>query len=446
VTDAPREPCAPWLRPWAWLLDPARRPLLCVILIAIVIGFGVLMVRRATHGSSDFPMGPEYSRRLLLEGENVYETEPAAGTHTKYPPFFFLLLTPLAAAPLWLAALLWYAVNVVLLAASAWWAVAALKPGGTGPPTLAEVLAPLALGLPLVLLNLPIGQANVLVLACVAGGLWLLARRRDLSGGGALAAAVALKLTPALIVAGLGWKRAWRALLGALLALALCWAVLPALVFGPGRAAEVTRSWSRVVLGFVHQGAAAEGRPAIPPGFGYRQTNQSLDAAVHRFLTDVPAVRAKDRREDFFVNVAHLEPEGWVIGAVVKAFAGLLLLALLWLARGTLASTPRLVLGLEVALASIAILVVAPVSWDSHYIALLVPYAVALEAIRRRRPGDRVRAWLVRALAGCVALSLMGTCPYLRAFSVLLFGALVLGVALAMARVAERKAVASSTR
>lgn len=428
---------SPFDRLAAWITTGPRRHVLVVLLVGVAVGLGANMVRRAVKGSSDYPMGIDFTRGLVFEGENVYETHSAGGTHTKYPPFFFVFLAPVAALPFQVGAALWYLLCLVLTGVGAWWAVRAMQPPDTGPPGLGEVLLPIACTGLLVVTNLAIGQVNVLILALVCLGLFLASRRRATPSGLALGVAVALKLTPALLVAGFLWKRAWFVVAGALLALVLCWGVLPAVVFGPERAVALTKSWSQVITGFVESGAGAES----PDGhlIGYRHTNQSLDAAARRFFTTVPAIRADQHGEDFFVNVTKLEPTSKVVDRAVRAISLLLLLGLLWLARGPLRSTDRLALGLEVSLALLVMVVISPIAWDTHFVVLLVPYAAALEVLRRGGTEATLRRWMLRAVVVSIVLVTAGVSSYAKAFSLPLLGTLLLGAALAWARVAERR-------
>ena len=87
------------------------------------------------------------------------------------------------------------------------------------------------------------------------------------------------------------------------------------------------------------------------------------------------------------------------------------------------------------ALSAVVILAIAPISWNSYFVALLIPHAVALEAARRRPAGDALRVWLWRAVGTAFVLTVLGLCPYARTVSVLLLAALLLGAALAAARI-----------
>ncbi len=402
---------------------------LSAILVLVVLGLGANAVRRALKGSSAFDDTMEYAQELVFQRINVYETHATQGTHSKYPPFFFLFTAPLAVLPLGLAAAIWFLLNAVLAAACVVLAVRAFRrPDGAEPPPLLAYALPALLAAVLIVTNLQRGQVNILILFFVCLGIYAFRRGWDLRAGLALGVAVALKLTPALLVAYLLYKRAWKVAIGAGVALVLAWAVLPALVFGPDEAVEVTRSWSRVIASFSEQGVLGEGIE------GVRHTNQSLSAAFYRFFTATPAGAG---RTDFYVNVASI---GHAHAAVtVRVLSIALLLGLAWLVRGPPAPRGDITWGMEISLVLLVILFVSPISWINHYVALIVPYAAALEGMGRSAPQGGESRRLGRATVICAVLTSSSVVLLCLAFSLPLLGAMLLAGALAVARTHRRR-------
>ena len=76
------------------------------------------------------------------------------------------------------------------------------------------------------------GNINLFILFLVIAGLYAFHKGRQLGGGLLLAFAIACKLTPALFVPYLVWKRSWRALVGCSLGLFLFLWVVPSCFLG----------------------------------------------------------------------------------------------------------------------------------------------------------------------------------------------------------------------
>lgn len=139
-----------------------------------------------------------------------------------YPPFFALLVSPLALTAYGAAHDLWYLVNAAALGGFLVWLVrSSPAPAAPAETALAVVLAALAWPS---LFTFGAGQANFLILLLIFGGLLAAERGREAISGLALAAAAAVKLTPALLPAYFLWRRrrriaAWAAAGAAALAL-----------------------------------------------------------------------------------------------------------------------------------------------------------------------------------------------------------------------------------
>lgn len=420
VSDAgPRRPDDRWWPFAARLpLGPRAVRLTAALVAVAVLALGWNAVRRAAQGrSSRFDETTEWSRALVQERENVYATRSSEGTHAKYPPAFFVAVQPFALLPRVPGAALWYALHLLLGGAAVVLAVRAFQ-AGRGPPAWGQVLAVLGLVVAVVITNLSTAQVNLALVFLVALALHLHARGRPLSAGLALGAAVAWKLTPALFLLWFAGRRATRVLLGALLGLVLAAGVLPALVLGPARALETTASWSGVIAHFAQVGALGEGLA------GYRSTNQSLEAGVVRTLSDVPATGGG--------STGHLLALPLATARGIAKGLALGLLALVALRLGRRRASPGAgadgggAAPAEAGLVALLMLLLSPVSWWNHYAALIVPFAAAVETVRRLPPGSprRRRLAVGTLLAGLLLLA--GLVPALLALSLPLLGALLL--------------------
>lgn len=168
---------------------------------------------------------------------------------------------------------IWYAFGVACLLASCHWIALALERASADPRVRALTPAqrrwwvdrtlPLLVCLPAIGSTLSRGQVNIIMLAAIgAMGLALVPRSRPHNGEGDgatvgprpivagvwLAVAACVKLFPGyLVVHALATGR-WRIALGALVGTVGLLVVLPAVVLGPERAAEVNRSFVHAML------------------------------------------------------------------------------------------------------------------------------------------------------------------------------------------------------
>jgi len=288
-----------------------------------------------------------------------------------------------------------------------------------------RVILPYVLTAPVIISNLETGQVNIVMVFLLVVALFLHRQERDLLAGGILGGIIALKLTPALFVLYFAWKGAWRLLAGTAVGLLLCWGLLPLLAFGPGFYADVMEGWLRTVAPFLAEGTIAEGLG------GFRHTNQSLSAAVVRYLTETPAGGG---REDFTVNVATvgLDAARWIVRGLSAAIVAFLA----WIcARGGRSFAARFPLryGLECALVMIAILFLSPISWINHYVYLLFPYGAAVAWLVSRPESAAGWRFVRAAVWVSFALLLTSVSVFFQALSLPFLGAVVLAVGLTVA-------------
>ncbi len=403
--------------------DPAarRRRTVLGIALLVLIGFvGTKAVKRAIAGKgSRYDENVSFSRELVYESKNVYRIHPAQATHTKYPPFYFVYVAPFVPLPTGVGATLWFLVNLAMVLATVWmavrlaWPVNAARP----PPLAAHALVAGAVSW-IILTNLAVSQVNIQIGFFVVLGLWLIRRGREESGGWALMIATMLKLTPALLLVWLLVRRRWLAIRGAAVAFIALWLVI-GVVLGAEFMVEATRAWIDVLIPFAREGVLGEGIG------GVRGTNQSLAAALFRFLTDVPAAT---RIDGFQVNVLTLSFD--TVNTIIRVLNVVLLLGVAWvLGRGPVdVRSSRFVR--EGALLMVLTLVISPITWSNHHITLILPYALGLQAWREAE-GPR-RRMLQHVLGASIGLLLLTSpCRWLQGFGLPLLGVVILGVLLA---------------
>jgi hypothetical protein len=198
-------------------------------------------------------------------------------------------------------------------------------------------------------------------------------RDRAALGGGSLALAISLKAVPLLLLPYLAYRHAWRALAWTGAFLVVLNAAIPAVVYGPARTIAHWRSWRAV--------AAREVNDPVP-GF----SNQSLFAGMKRLLTT-----AGGSRDPVRYAVADWSP-GVLRGAfyVLLGFIGVLLA---WRFRRHPLDWTDPSTAAELAILIGVLVVVDPLAWKAHYVALIMPYTFAWWALRRVPEGRSGRVW-----------------------------------------------------
>lgn len=412
---------------WASVLRALRSPVAKrIYLFLAVVLFLFLwanMVRRAVaHAGSQYDDFVGFSRDLIFRDINVYEEYPEDYTITKYPPFFGFLLAPFVPLPPALGAALWFLLNFGLAAGATYLSVATVderSPERRRPFSL--YLIPFVLASGIIGSNLETAQVNILILFFLCLALYAFRTRRDLAAGGLLGLITALKLTPGLFILYFAYKRAGRVVVGALLGLVVCWLVLPPAFLGFGDFLAIMRAWYADLIPFVTQGTLAEGIE------GFRHTNQSLSAALHRFLTATPAGAG---RTDFYVNLMSLDRGALAIGVKVLDLAILGLLA--WLCRASIRDRADIRLAFEYALVMMATLFVSPISWINHYVLILFPFAVGVYYVRSRPRSSGRRRLMLWVLGAAFVLISSSASRLMQAFSIPFLGLVTLAAGFAV--------------
>lgn len=324
--------------------------------------------------------------RALWRGENIYVSpERYAAENAARPPehrrrdhgirhpnslFTVLLLTPFAYLPDSLAGLVFSLLKVGVLLASVWGAVRVCN---DGPRRMPDWIVGLGVLWWMVLAVGDIQHVNTngFVLGAIVLHLWLYRRGRDFLSGSALAAAVALKLTPALFVLYWLYQRNWRLLGGCLAAGLLLAVVLPAVAFGPERYLDLTKTWlDNIIL----EGLGGAWYPI--------HVNQSLPAILGRYLLGgQPGGDLRWNPDDFpYEAVPQMGGHAWIAfaslsEATVRRVIKVVQIGILLLAAGAIGwrKQPRDDgrRGLHYAMILLAMMLLNQRTWDHHAVVIL---------------------------------------------------------------------------
>lgn len=367
------------------------------VLVSVQYGF------KASSGDGSRSALLRWRQQLLSmqDGENIYEQNAYPN-----PPIMALMLAPIATwtdplgLPPMYAGLLWFYLKVGMILLSLRWVFRMVETPEQRLPLWAKALTVL-LSLRAFTGDLQHGNINLFILFLVVGGVYALHQGRDVLGGLVLALAMACKVTPALFVPYLIWKRAWKALAGVGAGLLLFFwpGFVPAVFLGWEDNLKSVQSWMKNMA-----------KPFVVEGFVTSEHhNQSLPGLVYRTLTESPSfigyVDNKPVPESFhnFLSLSR-ETARLIVKGCMLLFVGFVA----WTCRARRGDpSARSALTGEYAIVVLGMLLFSERTWKHHCVTLLLPFAVLCAELARRKGSLAWRSGLSLALA--VAVLLMTT-------------------------------------
>jgi hypothetical protein len=347
-------------------------------LLAVIVAFGGLVEFRAAFADRRMSDLTVFLRAgwAVRTGADIYHVpDEGNGWYYVYPPFFAILMAPLAEAPAnadqsWMLPYpitvgFWYLFNVGLL----FWCVhrlaSALQKISTDPEVRDQPagcrrwwflrMAPILVCLVPIGSTLSHGQTNIIILAMLCGMLAAILEKKSLQAGLWMAAPICVKVFPAFLLLYPLWRRDYRCLAGCAVGLFVGLVALPGAVFGPERTVTYYQEFADMILlpGVGHGGNQA--RAATLTSIT-RTDTQSFMAIMHN-LQYLRTYRPPDPSSA--IRLAH-----WGLGAVLTS---IVLLAAGWRRDGK-PLAEMLFLGLLVML----MMFLSPVC-HLHYFGWLIP-------------------------------------------------------------------------
>jgi hypothetical protein len=378
-------------------LDGRQLTALAILAAAVLI---YSTVRGATW-TSDFKNPYRVARTFWETGTLDIRSEP------RYPPTIRVLLAPLAALPIAVAAGIWALLSVIAMAAlpDAIQRLSSISPRDQALPWLAV--------LTFILDAFALGQSDPINLFLVTSGLALARASRPVTGAGLVGLAGMIKVLPVIFWSVLAVRRRLAAAVaGALLTIAAGLALL-AVSAGPGPGFHSVVEW----VAIVREREGPWGLVATRDS-SLRENNEALAVVLARTFGDLDPNLARNA-----VSLARLPlPVIWAIWLAI-----LMAMILTWIgcALGARRAPPaRAWLGMF-ALTAVVMLMATPIAWP-HYFLWLLPSTLFLGHRRR----------LLLAVAGLGQLGMM--IPVLRGLGVHTAIALFLFVVVARDFVTER--------
>ena len=365
----------------------------CFILTADVLGpeiFG--------HGKTkDYPLW-FWAGQQILQGKDLYPHDLNAYFDFLYPPLSAILL----AIPAFFGKIPLY-LCLSLLNVAAWWTTAQLSNAMTGD---GEVLNPWLAALPSVVTisfifdMFDLGQPNLVLLALMLWGFWLLQHGRPWSSGSLFALATAIKVFPMAVLPYLVWRRQWASVASMVIFLAVFLIAVPTAVRGYQHNLSELKTW--------YQGMVAS---SSEQGFGKRNEqnwswiNQSLIAVTHRLTRPVNYNQNDADKTPAYMNLLDLDfkTANWVVVGV-SLVIGLGFIAVMPPGRRRTPRSDAEELGILFCLMTVA----SPLARQYYFMWLFFPLTVLIHrAACDPRAAVRKGTWVVLAVSGfLVCLSL----------------------------------------
>jgi len=251
-------------------------------LLALVFLFGGIVEYRSaflTHRRTD---ADDFFRSGwgIRTGKDIYELVDTQGWHYNYPPFFAILITPLANPPpgadrtgylpYEVSIAILYILSVVALVVAINWLASALeehlggalakKPAMGCARWWALRIIPFLVCLPSIGRTLSRGQVNLFVLLLFCGVGVLTVRKRSMWAGICIATVASVKLFPAYLGLYPLWRRDWRGVAGCFIGAFFCLAVVPLVALGPTRTMDCYTKFVNVLLGPALTGGGDQSR------------------------------------------------------------------------------------------------------------------------------------------------------------------------------------------
>jgi hypothetical protein len=340
--------------------------------------------------TKDYPLW-FWAGQQVLHGMNLYPSHPGAYFDFIYPPLPAVLL----AIPAYLGKLPLY-ICLSVFNAVAWWLTAQFSNAMTGS---GRTPGPWLFALPgfvtvsFVFDMFDLGQPNLVLLAMMLYGFWLLQHERSWMAGSMFALATAIKVFPLAVFPYLIWRRHWAAAASMVVFTVVFLFVVPAPVRGFQHNVSELKTWYQAMVG-----------TSSEKGFGQRDeqnwswVNQSIIAMTHRLTRPVNYNQDDPRKPARYMNVVDLDfrTANWIVTAI-SLLIGLGYLAVMPPRARRTARSDAEELGILFCLMTVA----SPLARQYYFMWLFFPMTVMFHrAAYDPRPAVRAGTWAVLAITG----------------------------------------------
>jgi hypothetical protein len=373
------------------------------LVCCIVLTADVLVPEIWGHGKTkDYPLW-FWAGQQVLQGGDLYPSDPGARFPFIYPPLSAVLL----AIPSYFGKIPLY-LCLSLLNAAAWWMTGEFSNAMTGSGRTPE---PWLFALPgfvtvtFVFDMFDLGQPNLVLLAMMLYGFWLLQHQRPWMAGSMFALATAIKVFPVAVLPYLVWRRRWASAASMAAFLCVFLFVVPAPVRGYQHNIAELKTWYHGMIG-----------SSSEQGFGQRDeqnwswVNQSIIAVTHRLTRPVNYNQEDPDKPPRYMNLLDLDfrTANWVVLAISLAI-GLGFIAVMPPRSRTTPRSDAEELGILFCLMTVA----SPLARQYYFMWLFFPVTVLIHrAAYDPRHVVRRNTGIALALAGvlmCLSLPVFPT-------------------------------------
>jgi Glycosyltransferase family 87 len=237
-----------------------------------------------------------------------------------------------------------------------------------------------------------LGQPNLILLAMMLFGFWLLQHGRPWMSGSMFALATAIKVFPVAVLPYLLWRRRWASAAGMVIFLGVFLFVVPAPVRGFQHNVSELKTWFQGMVG-----------SSSEQGFGQRGeqnwswVNQSIFAVTHRLTRPVNYNQDNPARPPEYMNLLDLDfkTANWVVLAVSLAIGLGYIAVMPPRSRSTPLSDAE-----EIGILFCLMTVASPLARQYYFMWLFFPITVLIHrAAFDPRPAVRSGTWATLAAA-----------------------------------------------
>ena len=358
----------------------------CLALTADVLGPEIW----GSGKTKDYPLW-FWAGQQVLHGGALYPSDPKAYFDFIYPPLSAVLL----AVPSYFGKLPLYTC-LCALNAVAWWMTAQFSNAMTGS---GRTPGPWLFALPgfvtitFVFDMFDLGQPNLVLLALMLYGFWLLQHERPWMAGSMFALATALKVFPLAVFPYLVWRRQWRSVAAMLVFTGAFLFLVPAPVRGFQHNISELKTWFQGMVG-----------TSSEQGFGQRDeqnwswVNQSIIAVTHRLTRPVNYNQDNPAKPPATMNLLNLDfrTANWAVVAISLAI-GLGYIAVMPPSSRTTPRSTAEELGILFCLMTVA----SPLARQYYFVWLFYPLTILMHrAAYDPRAAVRTGTWISLASAG----------------------------------------------
>jgi hypothetical protein len=368
-----------------------------------ITGMAIYTVIRASNPSNPTDFGNHFynaARDIFYRGESIF----GKYNYNSYPPFFYCIITFFAVFTKPVAALLWYLFSVILYLLSISMVRDLLQKELKIKKV--SILLPLLMLVFLIADNLYLGQSNFIPIFFIIMAFYFDSEEMDKHAGIALGIAIALKITPGLLVLYFLLNKKWMTVLFSGISFLTAILIIPGFFFGFQENFTLSAEWfKRVIIPFISGGKMKTDTVS------YYHLNQSLEAVANRYLTPY----GKEGYGGVFNRFSiALTPEQ--LGFYLKIAKALILAGLAWL-QVLYKKNKMLVASFYL----FAILLISPASWINHYLLLTLPYFTLVNYARYHWKNS-FRTFTIILISAGYALTLFSVNSKLQAMGFLFFG------------------------